>query len=139
MRCRLVTVTKERCYYSNFRISSSLPFSISFLPSFLPPFLLTFSLSHFFPSILSFFLTSLPYLLSLPSLIHFSFTSLHLSFSFSHSIEGRILFGRSMLDLITEITAITGRMKPLPQWTQQGAVAGLEGGTEVIQYNVSCI
>ena len=36
-----------------------------------------------------------------------------------------------MLDLITEITAITGRMKPLPQWTQVGAVAGLEGGTEV--------
>ena len=36
-----------------------------------------------------------------------------------------------MLDLITEITAITGRMKPLPQWSQQGAVAGLEGGTEV--------
>lgn len=36
-----------------------------------------------------------------------------------------------MLDLITEITAITGRMKSLPQWTQQGAVAGLEGGTEV--------
>ena len=37
-----------------------------------------------------------------------------------------------MLDLITEITAITGRMKSLPQWTQEGAVAGLEGGTEVI-------
>ena len=36
-----------------------------------------------------------------------------------------------MLDLITEITAITGRMKPLPDWTQRGAVAGLEGGTEV--------
>ena len=45
--------------------------------------------------------------------------------------SGRILHGKSMLDLITEITAITGRMKPLPQWTQQGAVAGLEGGTEV--------
>lgn len=39
-----------------------------------------------------------------------------------------------MLDLITEITAITGRMKPLPQWSQQGAVAGLEGGTEVSNY-----
>jgi hypothetical protein len=39
-----------------------------------------------------------------------------------------------MLDLITEITAITGRMKPLPDWTQQGAVAGLEGGTEVLTY-----
>lgn len=47
------------------------------------------------------------------------------------SLKGRILHGKSMLELITEITAITGRMKPLPQWTQQGAVAGLEGGTEV--------
>jgi alpha-glucosidase (family GH31 glycosyl hydrolase) len=42
------------------------------------------------------------------------------------SLKGRILYGRSMLELITEITAITGRMKPLPAWTQQGAVAGLE-------------
>jgi len=46
------------------------------------------------------------------------------------SITGRILFGESMLDLITEITAVTGRMHPLPEWTQRGAIVGLEGGTE---------
>jgi alpha-glucosidase (family GH31 glycosyl hydrolase) len=48
------------------------------------------------------------------------------------SITGRILFGQSMLDLITEITAVTGRMHPLPEWTQKGAIVGLEGGTEEI-------
>ena len=48
------------------------------------------------------------------------------------SITGRILFGESMLDLITEITAVTGRMHPLPEWTQRGAIVGLEGGTEEI-------
>jgi len=48
------------------------------------------------------------------------------------SISGRILFGQSMLDLITEITALTGRMHPLPDWTQKGAIVGLEGGTKEI-------
>ena len=62
-----------------------------------------------------------------------------LSTQCSFIVLGRILFGRSMLDLITEITAITGRMKSLPQWTQQGAVAGLEGGTEVtLNTNTIC-
>ena len=35
-----------------------------------------------------------------------------------------------MLDCITEITEYTGRMQSLPQWTQQGAIIGLEGGTQ---------
>jgi alpha-glucosidase len=48
------------------------------------------------------------------------------------SITGRILFGHSMLDLITQITEYTGRMQPLPAWTQTGAVVGLEGGTEEV-------
>ena len=49
-----------------------------------------------------------------------------------HSIRGRILYGRSMLDCITEITAYTGRMRSLPRWTQRGAIMGLEGGTEEV-------
>ncbi|KAJ1435627.1 glycosyl hydrolases family 31-domain-containing protein [Ochromonadaceae sp. CCMP2298] len=50
------------------------------------------------------------------------------------SICGRILYGASMLELITQITEYTGRMQPLPPWTQRGAVVGLEGGTaEVLQ------
>ena len=35
----------------------------------------------------------------------------------------------SMLAAIESITEVTGRQKGLPEWTQQGAVVGLEGGT----------
>jgi len=51
----------------------------------------------------------------------------------SDEIEGRILNGNSIPDLVTEITSITGRMQPLPDWTQDGAVVGVEGGTEAVK------
>jgi hypothetical protein len=38
----------------------------------------------------------------------------------SNNLKGRILYGESMLELITQITLYTGRMKPLPDWTQNG-------------------
>lgn len=34
-----------------------------------------------------------------------------------------------MLDAVEAVTSVTGRMRGLPEWTQQGAVVGLEGGT----------
>ena len=34
-----------------------------------------------------------------------------------------------MLDIIEDITLLTGRMHRPPSWTQHGAVVGLEGGT----------
>lgn len=52
------------------------------------------------------------------------------------NLRGRILHGHGMLDLITEITKVTGRMKPLPAWTQSGAVVGLEGGSEAVEVKV---
>lgn len=36
----------------------------------------------------------------------------------------------SMLDAVEAVTAVTGRMTGLPEWTQQGAIVGLEGGTK---------
>ena len=52
-------------------------------------------------------------------------------------LSGRILYGANgMLDLITEITVVTGRMSPLPDWTQVGAVVGLEGGTQEVTEHV---
>ena len=39
--------------------------------------------------------------------------------------------GSSPLDVITSYTAYTGRMSPLPQWVGQGAILGLQGGTQV--------
>ena len=51
----------------------------------------------------------------------------------SNEISGRILYGKDIPDLVREITAVTGRMQSLPEWTQHGAIVGLEGGTEHVQ------
>lgn len=48
------------------------------------------------------------------------------------SLNGNILYGSSPLEIVKEITEITGRMPPLPQWTQTGAIIGLEGGTPCV-------
>jgi hypothetical protein len=42
---------------------------------------------------------------------------------------GYLMQSRTMLDAVEAVTALTGRMKGLPEWTQLGAVVGLEGGT----------
>jgi len=44
-------------------------------------------------------------------------------------MKGRILNGDTPLDLIREFTEYAGRMPPLPDWINEGAVAGLQGGT----------
>jgi len=44
-------------------------------------------------------------------------------------MRGRILRGASPLDLIEEYTAYAGRMSPLPDWVNEGAVVGMQGGT----------
>eukprot|EP00602_Paraphysomonas_sp_CaronLab_P004374 CAMPEP_0185032268 /NCGR_PEP_ID=MMETSP1103-20130426/20220_1 /TAXON_ID=36769 /ORGANISM="Paraphysomonas bandaiensis, Strain Caron Lab Isolate" /LENGTH=825 /DNA_ID=CAMNT_0027568097 /DNA_START=78 /DNA_END=2555 /DNA_ORIENTATION=- len=49
------------------------------------------------------------------------------------SMHGRIIDGDSWLDIVEEITCVTGRMPVPPAWTQQGAVVGLEGGTEEVK------
>lgn len=37
--------------------------------------------------------------------------------------------GYDYSSLVESITSITGRMKLLPRWTQEGAIVGLEGGS----------
>jgi len=41
--------------------------------------------------------------------------------------------GERILDLLYSYTAATGRLKPLPKWIGQGAVLGLQGGTDAVQ------
>lgn len=48
---------------------------------------------------------------------------------FGPSMQGRILRGDSPLDLIREFTSYAGRMPPLPDWMNSGAVVGMQGGT----------
>lgn len=52
---------------------------------------------------------------------------------FGSEMVGRILYGSSMLDLIEGFTQFTGRMKALPDWLNEGAIIGLQGGTERVQ------
>ena len=49
---------------------------------------------------------------------------------FAHTMTGRILYGKTPLDLIQTYTAYAGRMRRLPDWIQQGAIVSIQGGTE---------
>jgi alpha-glucosidase len=49
---------------------------------------------------------------------------------FSDRLAGRIIYGHSHPGLIEEYTAWSGRMRPLPDWAIDGAIVGLQGGTQ---------
>lgn len=51
----------------------------------------------------------------------------------SSLMKGRILYGDSPAMLIKEYTGFAGRMRPLPDWIHQGAILGLQGGTERVR------
>jgi alpha-glucosidase (family GH31 glycosyl hydrolase) len=51
----------------------------------------------------------------------------------SDRMIGRILDGRTMLDLLTEYTSYTGRMNPLPDWVSDGLIANIGGGTQTVK------
>jgi sulfoquinovosidase len=48
-------------------------------------------------------------------------------------LSGRILFGQNPEELVSEYTAWIGRMRPLPDWILNGAVIGMQGGTERVR------
>lgn len=48
---------------------------------------------------------------------------------FTSAMTGRILYGRTPLELIREYTAYTGRMPPLPDWVGRGAIISVQDGT----------
>lgn len=50
----------------------------------------------------------------------------------SLELRGNIVYGDTMRDLLSEITLYTGRMLPPPEWSQLGAIVGLEGGTDMV-------
>jgi sulfoquinovosidase len=52
---------------------------------------------------------------------------------FADHLDGRILYGGSPRQLIAEYTSVVGRMRPLPQWTQEGAIVGIQGGTAAVR------
>ncbi|KAI5071284.1 hypothetical protein GOP47_0013535 [Adiantum capillus-veneris] len=48
-------------------------------------------------------------------------------------MEGRILHGRTPLQLIERYTEAIGRMRALPDWIVEGAVVGMQGGTQAVR------
>ena len=51
---------------------------------------------------------------------------------FNGTMRGRMFAGNSMLEVIERVTEYTGRMRPLPDWFNEGAVVGMQGGTEKV-------
>jgi hypothetical protein len=52
------------------------------------------------------------------------------------SMNGFLIACDSLAEVIQNVTSITGRMKPLPMWSQKGAVVGLEGGEDYVTHIV---
>lgn len=50
--------------------------------------------------------------------------------TWSSHLVGNIISGNSPKELITEYTTYSGRMRKLPSWVGEGAIIGLQGGTE---------
>ncbi len=47
---------------------------------------------------------------------------------FGTRMKGRILFGADLLSLVSTYSQYSGRMRPLPLWTDQGAIVEVQGG-----------
>lgn len=57
------------------------------------------------------------------------FTRIH---NYSHTLRAHLTSCARLPDCITRYTHVSGRMQALPDWTQQGAIVGLSGGTETV-------
>jgi alpha-glucosidase len=56
---------------------------------------------------------------------------------FANTMTGRILYGKTPLDLIEEYTSYSGRMRVLPDWVHQGVIVGVQGGTQSVQQKLA--
>lgn len=52
---------------------------------------------------------------------------------YSDSVSGRLLRGNTPKELISSYTKYCGRMKALPDWIHEGAIVGIQGGTEKLR------
>lgn len=51
----------------------------------------------------------------------------------ARTLRAQVLVGNSPADLLREHTAATGRTSPLPAWTGDGAVVGVQGGSDRVR------
>lgn len=54
----------------------------------------------------------------------------------SATMTGRILYGKTPLDLIEAFTDYAGRMRILPDWIHEGLILGTQGGTDVVRRKI---
>ena len=52
----------------------------------------------------------------------------------SSQMQGQMLFAETPLDLIELYTEYSGRMSPVPDWVNSGAIIGMQGGTEKVRH-----
>jgi alpha-glucosidase len=52
-------------------------------------------------------------------------------------MTGRILYGRTPLELIEAFTEYAGRMRVLPDWIHEGLILGTQGGTDVVRSKIA--
>ena len=43
-------------------------------------------------------------------------------------IAGRLIAGQTPLEMVSEMSLVSGRQRPLPSWALDGAILGVEGG-----------
>jgi len=57
----------------------------------------------------------------------------------SGKMTGQILFGATPLDLIEAYSSYAGRMRALPDWTQNGVIVAVQGGTKQVREKLAKI
>jgi len=58
---------------------------------------------------------------------------------FANSMKGKIYVGNTPADLVEAHTEVVGRMKALPDWTQDGLILGVQGGSDVVQHKLNTL
>lgn len=55
-------------------------------------------------------------------------------------VDGRLFYWpNSPMEFVEMLTEYTGRMSPLPSWSQEGAIIGLEGGSDMVNENMNTL
>lgn len=85
---------------------------------------------------LPYFLSSARYSLFLDhaGFSRFDFRQRHSTFihSYTNTLNVHLTSCDKLLECINHYTAVSGRMTSLPEWTQQGAIVGLQGGSDKV-------
>ena len=56
---------------------------------------------------------------------------------FSDTLTGRIIYGKTPLDLIREYTSYSGRIRALPDWVNNGAIVCVQRGIDTLKARVA--